>query len=74
MNSISSSNGIGFRGNLIIRNKNGDRTLVPAKEVQYIEEKSSGLSKGVNIITNMDRAWGYNLKNIPYEKVVELYN
>ena len=76
MNSIQNFCSTSFRGNLIIKDKNGDRTLIPAKEVKYINEDSSGIKKGVYIVTNIDNGWGstmYQFKNIPYEKVVGLY-
>jgi len=76
MNSIQSYSGFNFKGNLIIKDKNGDRTLIPAQEVKSIEEKTSGFSKGVYIVTNVDNGFGstfYRFKNIPYEQVVDLY-
>ena len=76
MNNIQNYGVIPFKGNLVIKDKNGDRTFIPAKQVKYIEEKTTGLSKGVYIVTNIDEDWGntfYRFKNIPYEKVVELY-
>ena len=76
MNSIQNYCSMNFKGNLVIKDKNGDRTLIPAKEVKSIEEKTSGIGKGTYIITNIDDGFGstfYRFKNIPYEKVVDLY-
>ena len=76
MNSIQNYYGASFKGSLIIKDKNGDRTLIPASEVKSIEEKTSGLSKGTYIVTNIDDGFGstfYRFKNVPYEKVVDLY-
>ena len=76
MNSIQNFGNMSFRGNIVIKDKNGDRTLIPAKEVKYINEDTSGMMKGTYIVTNIDAMGGdkyYRLKNVPYEQVVELY-
>jgi len=76
MNTISNISNTNFKGNLIFVDKKGDRTMVPATEVKSIEEKTSGLGKGVTITTNIDKSWGntyHYLKNTPYETVVEAY-
>ena len=77
MNSVSLNTKCpNFKGNLVLVNKKGDRTLIPAGEVKFIEENSSSLSKGVYIVTDIDKSWGnsyYRLKNIPYQEVVDLY-
>ena len=51
MNSISNLCNTSFKGNLIFTDKKGDKTLVPAKEVKYIEEKNSGIGKGVYVVS-----------------------
>ena len=65
-----------FKGNLVIVNKKGEKTLIPAKEVKSITEENSSIGKGVYITTNIDPSWGntyYRIKNIPYQEVVNLY-
>ena len=76
MNSISNLCNTSFKGNLIFTDKKGNKTLVPAKEVKYIEEKNSGLGKGVYVVTNIDNGWGntyQHFKNVPYQTVVDAY-
>ena len=65
-----------FKGNLVMVNKKGERTLIPTEQVKYIEENTSGLAKGVYITTHIDKSWGnnfYRIKDIPYQEVVNLY-
>ena len=76
MNSILNLCNTSFKGNLIFIDKKGNKTLVPATEVKNIEEKVSGLGKGVYITTDIDKSWGntyYYWKNIPYNTIVENY-
>ena len=76
MNTILRNCNTNFKGNLIFVDKKGNRTLVPAKEVKNIKEKTSGIGKGVYITTDIDKSWGdtyHHFKTLSYNDVVEAY-
>ena len=76
MNSVSLNTKCpNFKGNVVLVNKKGYKTLLPAKQIRAIEECSGFSSDYVRITSIIDPAYSrtFQVLNIPYQEVVDLY-